>query len=642
MALRRALLAALLLAGMAPSAMVAALAQTGGGSSTNTSEARAQSIAQAITPADIPARADADEKFAQTVQRRVQGAAAVPRHDAALSELSAAVDALADFTDNADLTQLSVQRLESLERHWRVNERAIDQARVELARDTNAASEDAADLTQRRAAWSTTADEPNLSPALLQRSLELVELLDRTQDQLAVPLAQLIQLGRRGNSLAARVQAGLSDVVKQVAEQDRQLVTVDAPLLWRAAERSAAPEPVAVAMQRSLAIEIAFAQAHDAAHSRLLPALGAVALFLLPMIFWLRRRARQLVAAGALDASVQPALARPWAAWLLLVAAMAVLYDVQGPTLRQQAVMVLAWIPVLGLLQRRILSLVGPWAYLSAMFYLFNVVVSMLVSNEWIYRVLLLALTLTMLITLGWHLWRARTDESELQLPGHVWMALRWVACGVLVTAAAANILGNVSLASMLPARRPSAAQLRSLEVVTHERTDPSQALRRLASGSLLHHARRVEARATWSDLVLPAAQDRQLRALVDRYRLARPGPRRVAPAPLSLPGRRRALLRCLRHRQDHERRGDRRGARHRPVPGRPVGAWSASTSARPRRTSRRSSPQPTRATTCCSSTRPTRCSAAARRSTTPATVTPTWRCPTCCSASRRTTASWC
>ncbi|GAA4708003.1 ATP-binding protein [Nocardioides conyzicola] len=71
-----------------------------------------------------------------------------------------------------------------------------------------------------------------------------------------------------------------------------------------------------------------------------------------------------------------------------------------------------------------------------------------------------------------------------------------------------------------LPSRRPSAGQLRSLEVVAEDLPDPVRALRRLASGSLLQHARRVEPRASWSDLILPAAQERQLRTLVDRYRL--------------------------------------------------------------------------------------------------------------------------
>jgi small-conductance mechanosensitive channel len=345
---------------------------------------------------------------------------------------------------------LSVQRLESLERHWLLVERSVYQARAELARDTNAGSEDAADLARRRAAWQATSADPYLSPALVQRSRELIDLLDHTQALLAVPLGKLLELGRKGNALSAQVQAGLGDVVAQVAEQDRQLVTMDAPLLWQAIQQAAPQESVGSMLRRSLQIETAFARAHDAAHARLLLALGTLALLLLPAMFWLKRRARSLVAEDKLNPDAQPALARPWAAWLLLVAGMVVLYDVQGPNLRQQAVMVLAWVPVLALLQRRILSLVGPWAYLSAMFYLFNVVVSMLVSNQWVYRVLLLALTLAMLVSLAWHIRSARRESADTPMTARTWTALRWLACGVLTVAAGANILGNVSLASML------------------------------------------------------------------------------------------------------------------------------------------------------------------------------------------------
>ncbi len=415
-------------------------------SSTTTSETRLLAIA----PGDIPSRADADEKFGQNVQRRVAASDVVQRHVAKLQELAVAVDRLTDFTDGTELAQLPVQRLESLERHWQVYERAVDQARTDVARDTVAGSEDAADLARRRAAWQATSVEPYLSPALVQRSLELIEMLDKAQQSLAAPLGKLLELGRKGNALAAQVQAGLSDVVAQVAEQDRRLAVMDAPLFWQAVPAGVRQEDVGSALRRSLQIETTFAHAHDAAHARLLIALGALALLMLPAMFWLRWRGRQLVDAGQLNRETQHALARPWAAWLLLVAGMAVLYDVQGPNLRQQAVMVLAWIPVLGLLQRRILSLVGPWAYLSAMFYLSNVVVSMLVSNQWIYRVLLLGLTLAMLLTLSWHIRRARGESAESEWSGRIWMLLRWSACAVLAAAAGANILGNVSLASML------------------------------------------------------------------------------------------------------------------------------------------------------------------------------------------------
>ncbi len=448
---------AALLCWLALTLPVDALAQSSSGSTAPPGETRPHAIA----PGDIPARADADEKFAQNVLRRVQASNAVARHAATLAELSTSLGRLTDSTDSTDLTQMSVQRLETLARHWQLYERAVDQARTDLARDTVAASEDAADLAQRRSAWQATSVEAYLSPALAQRSLEMIDTLDQSQDLLAVPLGKLLELGRKGNALSAQAQAGLSEVVSRVVDQDRRLAVMDAPLLWQAIKSTQPQEPMGAALRRTLQIETAFARAHDAAHARLLIALGAVALLLLPVMFWLKHRARRLVDSDALRMDTLHALARPWAAWLLLVAGMFVLYDVQGPNLRRQAVMVLAWIPVLGLLQRRILSLVGPWAYLSAMFYLFNVVVSMLVSNQWLYRVLLLALTLAMLLTLAWHIRRVRRDghngreadadaDAESSTSRKVWSLLRWIACAVLAAAALANVLGNVSLASML------------------------------------------------------------------------------------------------------------------------------------------------------------------------------------------------
>jgi len=406
----------------------------------------------AIAPADIPARADAEEKFIQAVQRRAQAPDKLLRIVQALSQQGEAIDTLAALTDSGDLSLLSVQRLESLERHWLLHERRLTQTRAELARATNAASEDAAELTTRRAAWLATSEEPDLSPALRQRSREMATQIERTQALLAEPLARMIELGRRSSALSAQVQKGVAEVVKQVAELDRRLTTTDAPPLWQAVREAEAQEPVAAGLWRSLAIETAFGRDYDAARARLLPALGILAIASLPLMFWLRRRAHALVAAQQLSEHALQALSRPWAAWLLLVVGGAVLYGLQGPNLRQQLVYLLAWIPVLGLLQRQLLSLVGPWAYLSAIFYLLNVVVSLLVGSPLLYRLLLLAITLLMLATLAWHILRARrgVEAGEHRLLAGGWKLAAWVACAVLAAATMANLLGNVSLSAML------------------------------------------------------------------------------------------------------------------------------------------------------------------------------------------------
>ena len=426
-------------------------AQPSSGSSDGAAVADAGS--PAIAPADIPSRADADEKFIQAVQRRSQMTDKVRRLEQTLSRQSAAVDQLSQVTDSNDLSQLSVQRLESLERHWQLKDRALNQTRADIARATNMASEDAAELAVLRTAWQATAAQPNLSPALVQRADELVTQIDAAQAMLADPLAKLLDLGRKGNALSTQLQKGVSDVVREVSDQDRRLVTMDSPPLWQAIREADMLEPVGSGLRRNLEIESAFARDFDAAHARLLPVLGAFALLLLPAIFWLRRRAKALVAAGQLGDAALQALSRPWAAWLLLVAAGAALYGFQGPGLRQQGVMLLAWIPVLGLLQRRLLNVVGPWAYLSAIFYFLNVVVSLLVGNPVLYRVLLLALNLLMLATLVWHLvreHRSSSEDGEARFQAGTWHVVAWAACIVLAVAALSNLFGNVSLSAML------------------------------------------------------------------------------------------------------------------------------------------------------------------------------------------------
>ena len=86
----------------------------------------------------------------------------------------------------------------------------MSQTRAEIARATNTASEDAAELAERRAAWQATRVQPYLSPALVQRSDELIAQIDAAQTQLADPLAKLLDLGRKSNALSTQVQKGVS------------------------------------------------------------------------------------------------------------------------------------------------------------------------------------------------------------------------------------------------------------------------------------------------------------------------------------------------------------------------------------------------------------------------------------------------
>ncbi len=419
----------------------------------DSSETPTEARTAAIAAAYIPATADVDEKFVQAALHRATVNDRVEELERQLARQAVALTQLADLTADGDLSRLSVLRLESLERHWLLHDRAIRQTRAELARATNAASEDAAHLATRRAAWIATREEPDLATALKERADELVAQIESAQLVLAQPLAKMLDLGRVSASMLAQVQIGMGVLAREVEAQDRRLVTMDAPPLWRASRAEGNAEPIASSLRTSLAIESAFGRDYDASRERLMPAYIAGAVLLLPMLFLLRRRARRLIAAGQADAGAMQALFHPWAAWMLLLAGAVVLYNFQGPIIRQQIVMLLAWIPLLVLLKGRVLKLIGRWAYFNAIFYLLNAVVSQLVGDLFLYRVLLLAINLLMLAALGWSIARPRGDDrnlDEVPLPAQIWAGARWVACGVLIVAAASNILGNASLAGML------------------------------------------------------------------------------------------------------------------------------------------------------------------------------------------------
>jgi small-conductance mechanosensitive channel len=423
-----------------------------------------------IAPADIPARADADEQFIRAVRRRAQSVDAAQRIERSLDERAVAVKRLAGQSTGTALDFLSVRRLESLRRHWQLHEREIARTRTELTRVLSTLSEDVAGLASRRNIWQgTRSAAADSAPALVQRADEVIEQIRQAESDFAGPLANMLDRARVASALATQAQTLGATVQAKIDEHDRRLTVMDTPPLWQAAAGGEAAEPVGVSFRNSLAIERNFASDYDAAKARLLPALGLLAAALLPLMFWLKRRAAQMVAEGAASAASMQALRRPLAAWLVLVALGAILYDLQGPIMRQQLVMLLAWLPVLVLLQRRILALVGPWAYLSAVFYLLNVVASLFVGNLLVYRAALLGLNLLMLATLlalGWRALHAQKAPAAAHLAASAgeapaeapvsaisgvlsqWLLL--IASAVLLASAVSNVLGNISLATML------------------------------------------------------------------------------------------------------------------------------------------------------------------------------------------------
>jgi small-conductance mechanosensitive channel len=431
-------------------------AQTAGAAPAATAAtAPAESRWLPVLPAQIPARAEADAQFIAHALQRVRAAGDGARFEEQLARYAAGVQRLADRSGGATLDTLPVARLETLLRHWQLFDRQINRLRGDLARTTDALSDDAAELAGRRTVWQATRIEASDSaPALLERADELIGLAADGEAAVAGPLARMIELGRQSAALSAQVQSAMSNVREQIDDLDRRLLIIDKPPLWTELAGLERIGPVQTGLTRAWAIERALAEDHDAANAMLLPLLAAVAIGLLPLMFWLARLARRMVADGQASAQSMASLSHPWAAWLVLVALAAVAYDQHGPLMRQQVVMLLAWVPVLVLVRRRLLAVIGPWAYLSAVFYLLNVAVSVLTASPPLYRGSLLALNLLMLGSLAWlslgH--RPRTAAGDAEATRIVGLA-RWAlgaAVLALLVSIAANVVGNVSLAATL------------------------------------------------------------------------------------------------------------------------------------------------------------------------------------------------
>lgn len=83
----------------------------------------------------------------------------------------------------------------------------------------------------------------------------------------------------------------------------------------------------------------------------------------------------------------------------------------------------------------------------------------------------------------------------------------------------AADEWSAVFAGEAVPDRLPTATQLHLARSNFAPGADAAEVLRRVTTGTLLEHARRVVPKVGWDELILPPAQDKRLRDLVDRYR---------------------------------------------------------------------------------------------------------------------------
>ncbi|HEV7269196.1 mechanosensitive ion channel family protein [Pseudoxanthomonas sp.] len=413
---------------------------------------------EAIALADIPGRADADERYAEEVSLRAARADPLGRLVPRLDAIEKSVADKNGLFAYGELRTLPVLRLESMERHWKFDARQYARWRADMQGLVAPYAQDAAELALRRADWELTRQgmSPDSTPAALRSRVDGVAArLQQAEQALSSPLAEQIGLGRRANLLAARIQAGQQAVGDAIAYTDRRLFRRDAPPLWSVDDAGALRQDVAASLGREVESENRFVAQYAAADLGNQRLLYGLQLLLLPCLLWVawrhRRRGLDPTSPSATDAELR-VIRRPFSTWVLLSMIGVLVFEPNAPLFVHQLAMLVALVPVLRLMPQQGRRLLGPWPYLATAFYLLQRLAVLLMASAYLYRLYYLTLAMLALAATGWLLWRSRGERfaGVAGRAGRLVHGLAWVAVAMLLASIAANVLGNVSLAEML------------------------------------------------------------------------------------------------------------------------------------------------------------------------------------------------
>lgn len=411
----------------------------------------------AIPVADIPIRADDDERFAQDVILRASTSDLTRELSPRLAVIERSVNEKAKLFVSKDMRTLPVMRLESLDRHWKFDARQYARWQSDLRQASAPSGEDAAQLARRRADWDATkaaAQAGSLATALDNRIESVVAKLKQAEQALSAPLEKQIALGRRGNSVEARIQAGQKAVNQAIDYIDSRLIRFDAPPLW-AAQREQRGESALDSIRTGLEIESRFVSQYSAADLGNQRALHWLQILLLPVLVWLSFRTRRQAPTGLESEASSRVLRRPISSWLLLSMMGVLVFEPDAPLLAHQFAMLVALVPVLRLLPPDSKRLLGLWPFVATGLYLVERLGIVFLASELMYRWYYLGLALLAMVLMLWLLWRSRkllsADDPAARI-SRIIHAIAWGATVLLAASAVSNIVGNVSLAEMLTA----------------------------------------------------------------------------------------------------------------------------------------------------------------------------------------------
>jgi hypothetical protein len=258
-------------------------------------------------------------------------------------------------------------------------------------------------------------------------------------------------LGRRASAVQSTIDAGLKAVDVAVENYDRRLWQIDEPPLWALWQSEAASASPVSAASAGLGVDRSFLREYLRSNSDRWWAHIVAAALLLPILVWLRRQGRRWFSAHPELAASGESLMRPVSSWLVLVLLGALVFERDGPLVLREAALLLAMVPVLRLLPKRLFEVLGPWPYAAAALYVLYRLGFAFVGDTFWHRMHLLTVTLLTLGVLLWMLMRTRVRPATGQLARANRAARNLVGRDrLLALSAILNLFGNVSLAEVL------------------------------------------------------------------------------------------------------------------------------------------------------------------------------------------------
>jgi potassium-dependent mechanosensitive channel len=425
------------------------------GGSTAPAAPQAATQVEAVPAADIPLRADIDERFVQEVMRRARQSDPSASLGPRLDVIAGGIASLSKSFTKRELEELSVVRLESLESHWGFYDRELQQWRRELGRITARYSEDAAALAERRAAWEATQQllaAGGVTGALSNRVAGILADTRLAEQSLSGPLETQIELGRRANSVQSSIDAGHKTIDAAIKNYDRRLATADAAPAWQAWRETEFTGKELRDAGAGLRLEATFLREWSAASTDRIVAYQVTMAMVLALLLWLAHRSRSVVTTEAGMAAASRVLGRPLSAWLVLAFVGLPFFFPDAPVVLHQIALLLALVPVLRLLPPRVYELLGAWPYAATALYVIYRLSFLLLGEPLLYRLYLLAVAVVSAGALVWLLLSSRQAADgvrQKRLRGAVRL-VGWLAVAALAAAIAANAAGNVTLAEML------------------------------------------------------------------------------------------------------------------------------------------------------------------------------------------------